>query len=335
MTPPGPLSFAPNPGRATADSRCEAPFGNGKNPSGIGKTRTPHADPSRVGRVPLWIPLALLLVLIGLAVRRIQADIRGSGFATVDTDEIFAEFDAPWIDPRWRVELSAKIAERPAFAPDAGRTVQAILEDVAQLSFVEQAASARVRWPDAVEFYVQLRQPIACVQVGQKFLTVDRQGVLLSGTWTAPPYVSSGFLPVIGPNDGSFDDWVAGMRLVERHHLAGLAIAGSMWEHFEPKARESLGRSLIDATAAEHTGPAEPGAKILLEGPRTIWFGRSPRDDSEGGLPNALKWQHLALALGVTDETGRDWSLIDLRWDEPELVFNEPAPAGAEPAASK
>ncbi len=261
--------------------------------------------------------------------------MRGSGFAKVDTDSVHAELDAPWVDPRWQVELSSRIAQLPDFSPDSGRMVADILTLVRDLSFVEEATGARVRWPDAVEFWVQLRQPIACVQVGRKFLPVDADGTLLSGTWTAPPYVSSGFLPVIGPNDGCFDEWVPGMQLVEQRHLDALAIAESMWEELEPKAREALGRSLIDATRAEFAGPDEPGAKIVLEGPRTLWFGRSPRQVSDGELPSRAKWQHLALAMGVTDEADREWSLIDLRWDEPELVFTEVVPPSAEPTAAE
>ena len=125
------------------------------------------------------------------------------------------------------------------------------------------------------------------------------------------------------------------MQLVEQRHLDALSIADSMWKELEPKAREALGRSLIDATRAGLAGPDEPGAEIVLEGPRTLWFGRSPRQASDGELPSRAKWQHLALAIGATDEADREWSLIDLRWDEPELVFTDVVPSAAEPAASE
>ena len=119
------------------------------------------------------------------------------------------------------------------------------------------------------------------------------------------------------------------MRLVEERHLDALSIAASFWSELEPDARRALGRILVDASTAADAGPDEPGARIRLEGPRTIWFGRSPRAENPGELPSAVKWQNLALALEATDRAGRAWDLVDLRWDEPELVFADAAGGSA------
>ena len=275
----------------------------------------------KAGRVPLWIPLGIVVLGMALGVARLSERVARAEYARVQTQRVQAVFDAPWADPRWRVELDGRIAAHAPFAPDDGSAVRALLADVQRLSFVGDVARPRVVWPDGVEFWVRLRKPVACVQVGVKYLPVAEDGTLLSGAWTAPPRSGSGYLPVIGPNDGSFDGWEPAMRLVEERHLDALAIARSLWERLPPSSREGLGRTLIDASRARATSVAEPGARILLEGDRTIWFGRSPESDAPGELPAAVKWQHVELALRLLDE-GRpdgDWALLDVRWDDPEM----------------
>ncbi len=277
------------------------------------------------------MPLVLILGLLGLGLVALREAMDQSGYARVETAEMQVEGTPVWADPRWELELGDALAGLAPFDPDEAEPQRELLAVLGDLSFVAQVGEARVVWPDGVEVELELRRPLACVRIDNGYLAVDETGTVLAGEWTAPPFARSAFLPVIGPNDGSFDGWRPGMELVEQRHLDGLSIALSMWSDLEAVARRGLGRCLIDATRARQAGPREPGALLLLEGGREIHWGRSPNQDEPGELPVAIKWGHVERGLEILrgEETDDDWVVLDARWDEPVLKAERDEDDGA------
>ncbi|MEM7517744.1 MAG: hypothetical protein AAF368_12590, partial [Planctomycetota bacterium] len=96
--------------------------------------------------------------------------------------------------------------------------------------------------------------------------------------------------------------------------LDGLSVVESMENFLSEADRHRLGRVRIDARLARRAAPKIPGVVIDLESRRRIWFGRAPAQDAPGEVRPERKWNTFSLALEEL-ERGRDWSLIDLRWD--------------------
>jgi len=155
---------------------------------------------------------------------------------------------------------------------------------------------------------------------------VAGDGVVLDGGWDSPPRLGAAFLPRIGRADDALlararpGDWLA-----EPEHRAALDVALSMAEHLSEEERAALGRVAIDASGVSHTSVDEPGVRLELEGGRVALFGRAPSAGEPGELSAARKWRSLARALDVyrADPT-RDWELVDLRWDRPDLALRGP-----------
>ncbi len=277
-----------------------------------------------------WAAAAALAVLVGDALADRLARRR---YELVETNRVHLDAPSRWVDPRWRTELAALLAAQPPFAADDAAGREELVARVAALSFVREVGAVRVAWPDGVSVPVRLRQPVACIKVGERFQPVAADGTLLSGSWPAPPRVGAGWLPVIGPNDGSFDRARAGQVLAEPRHVDALAVALSMRAHFGPRDLAALGRVAIDATRARVASVEEPGVRLLLEDERLVLFGRAPNADAPGELPERAKWTSLARGLALlalpaegatADERAeRDWALLDVRWDTPELALRE------------
>jgi hypothetical protein len=275
----------------------------------------------RLGRVPLWLPLGLVCALAILLRAYQQRRVSETGYELVDTAAVLPQFEQPWADARWGPELAARVAQLAPFAPTDAAAVEGLLHCVRGLSFVRQVRAPRVLWPGGLELQVELRRPVACVQVAGRYFAVDAEGMVLSGFWSTPPYFGFHALPVIGPNDGALSDFQPGLQLIETRHLDALDVARSLWEELEPKAIERLGRCLIDASDGRSGDLATGGVRILLEDQRVVLFGRAPVAAGPGELPSRLKWQHFARGLALLDRAGEhsDWALLDVRWDEPEV----------------
>ena len=244
------------------------------------------------------------------------------------------------IDPRWAEELTARLARQPGFASGDAAAREALRLDLEELSFVRvvslrQQPAAEDTGTGGLIVDLELRTPVACVPVGRSFMALDAEGVLLSGLWPAPPRFGAGPLPVIGPladAGGLFLRARPGDWLAEEEHTDALAAVLSMRAHLTEAERRSLGRVLIDAQSARRVSISEPGIQLALEERRLILFGRSPFTEEPGELDAARKWDSVRSAVRLLDDPDRDWDLVDVRWDRPEIVMREPLVALATPA---
>ena len=275
-------------------------------------------------------PLAFAgLLLAGWLVgRHLEQRAGDAGYALVETDRFaFQVGDAApgwetWIDPRWEQLLADRLAMVGDFPADDPAGPRAVAEALAELSFVEAFEAPRVLWPDGLEVPLRLRRPVACVAWRGSFfpVAVDRpaggppRGVLLPGGGSTPPAFGGGFLPVLG----GLGEGLEGVWLEDPALVAALSVADSLWHHLPPDAHERLGRVVIDASRDHLASLDEPGTRLELEGGRLVWWGRSPAQGAAGELPAATKWANLAEALALLDEV--DWTLVDLRWDQPDIL---------------
>lgn len=283
----------------------------------------------RAAAAATWLSLALCAVAALWLVADLERRVEAEGFQLVDPSRIRSLGDETWFDPRWRTELELALTGLAPFETGDRDARRHLIETALSLSFAAEVTEPVVVWPDGLSLDVRPYVPVACVMRGDSFLAVAPDGTLLSGEWPTPPRRDGGWLPVIGPNDGSFDRALPGDVLTERHHLDALAVARSLWEHLDATAEKRLGRILIDARRAPYTAPEEPGIVLRLEDARDVCFGRSPDTTEPGELPVATKWRHLSEALAyLADGDPRDeWVLLDARWDRAEVVLSERAEA--------
>jgi hypothetical protein len=222
----------------------------------------------------------------------------------------------------WQAWLARSLAALPppsSLDPAAAEDIAAV---VARVPFVAEVRAAEVVWPDGVELEVRLRRPVACVMVGSEYAAVASDGAVLPGTWSAPPWVGHGHLPVIGPNDGAFDALRPGDRLKQMRHLDGLAVAVSMRAGLAREDFETMGPALIDASGARRASVSDPGVLLKLDGRKLVFFGRAPDTREPGELPAEFKWAALSRALAETRRgPERDWSVLDVRWDVPAIQW--------------
>jgi hypothetical protein len=274
--------------------------------------------------LPPWIPLLLLIAPLWWLVRHGDEAAAREGFGWLDPAAVELDFPAPWVDPAWEDQVFATIADFGSVRLDDGAGLRALGARLAALPFVAETDHPRVVWPAGIEFPLRLRRPVACVGQHANFVPVDREGVLLGGEFRAPPRVEQGYLPVLGPVDQRTAALRPGDRLSDPEDLDALAIAEALGRHLAPEDLARLGRIVIDARRAPLSSATEPGALLLLEGRRTVAFGRSPRIDHPGELALETKCAHLARALEqLHGAAPRDWSGLDVRWDTPAYVDRE------------
>lgn len=279
--------------------------------------RAPRA--SRSGRVPTALLLGLLLLGFAWFVGRIDSAVRAAGHHDVDTRRVrIAGRD--WVPRDWEERIAARLT---ALGPIEAREREALeraAAEIAAMPFVAHVGDVSTVWPDGLCVDVVLRRPRACVRVGELYLCVAEDGVVLPGAWPLPPDTGSGRLPVLGPFDWPTDELLPGDRLDSAEVEDGLAIATSLFEHLGPDVQDRLGIVLIDAREARAASVDNPGAQLFLEGRRVVLFGRAPNADAPGELPVAQKWRHLEAALELLDgPAGEDWDLLDARWDQAVL----------------
>lgn len=259
------------------------------------------------------------------AAANLQESADSAGFTVVDPSRVTLELPAgtEGLPAEWSRIVAYRLSllgEMTTQDPELGERVA---EEMADLPFVIELGEPRVIWPDGVEVPMRLREPVACICIGEDYLPVSSDGVVLPGLRSSPPDYGRGLLPVIGPVDGRFLPYRPGDRLEQERDLDAIAVAISMRAELSPGDLHWLGPVVIDATHSQATAVGEPGTRLRLEDGRSVFFGRSPRANAPGELPAELKWRHLmeAMALLGEEEYGRpkDWDLVDLRWDVPTL----------------
>jgi len=258
-------------------------------------------------------------VAFWIAQRQIGSRAASADFKSIQTDRARLDPGVEWVDPRWEPELRTRLAAHADFAPDDGVARARLAEELLGLSFVAEVGLPEVVWPDGLRLDLRMRQPVACVPVGQSFYPVARDGTLLSGVWGAPPPIGPGHLPVLGPLDGACDDLRPGDVLEREERWAALATAASLLDHLDDADLASLGRATIDASRAALSSAEEPGTRVYLEGSRVVLFGRAANTGEPGELPVDKKWSSLSGALALLRAGELDWDLVDVRWDQPEL----------------
>ena len=267
-----------------------------------------------------------LLLCLGLAIGvwlmgGLETRVAQSGFSEIRTNQARLDNGSTWVDRRWEGELAqrlARIGDKDAADPSARRQ---IVDEIAALSFIEATGTPEILWPDGLRVPVLFENPVACIAVGEVFYSVAPDGTVLSGSWDSPPRIGAGWLPRIGPVGAQYPGAFPGEKLDGEAELDAISIAMSMWFHLSDSDLESLGRVVIDSTAGRDTGPLVPGARIYLERGRSVWFGRPPRMDAPGSLPEETKWANLSKALAClrSDQADCDWDWVDLRWDLAEM----------------
>lgn len=299
--------------------------------------------------MPVWIVLGIFASSSLWFVDGLTEAVHAAGFERIDPRSSKLEVQAGYVDPRWNEILAGRLATLPEIGVEDRAGINAIAHAVATLPFVAEVGEPRVLWPDGLDLPVRMRIPAACVMQGSEYLAVAEDGTILPGRTSTPPFVDTGlgrdgFLPVLGPNDGSFDDAVPGERLTQNRHLDALAVAISMRSALTPEEFKLLGPPLIDATESRRASVEIPGVVILLDGRREVYFGRAPNAGLPGERPSTSKWAdlkraiHLLPGLGTdaVPPTSHDWSFLDVRWDTPDITWRstpEEAAAAAEAEA--
>lgn len=294
----------------------------------------------RSGRVPAWVPLALLFVGLFAGLAALQGNAREFGLARVDTTRYRLQSGNQWLSPAWIEELERiliRVREIPADDPKA---IRAFVEEVRALPFVAEVGAPEVQWPDGLALPIRLHEPVACIPTGTRdYLPVAADGTVLGGYAFAPHEAYGGWLPTLGPH-GAALDLIPGDVLTLPAHRAGLDVATSMWGHLRVDDLRRLGRILIDASTPDApvfdrvSGSATPrrlpgGTILALEDGRRVYFGRPPKPLFDGELPIAMKWGHIRRALGDRapgsegEPSGEPWALLDARFDQPIFLSRE------------
>lgn len=259
---------------------------------------------------------ALAVVALDLSVREVRGRVVASGYTTIDARRVGLEGTPGWVVPGWEELLAARLAYLGPISTLDERGVEALASEVEALPFVRSVGTPRVIWPDGLELELELRDPVACVRSGGLFLPVAADGMVLPGSFSRPPDSPRGYLPVVGL--GELEGAGPGDRLELEHHLDALSVAESLLQHLPADVNRRMGPVVIDTARAAEASVSEPGTRLLLEDRRLVLFGRPPAQRAAGELPAALKWSHLARGIAEL-VAGRDWDLLDVRWDRAEL----------------
>ncbi len=307
------------------------------------------SDGPRSGRVPTWIPLALLFAGLFAGLAALQGNAREFGLARVDTTRYRLQSGSQWLSPAWLEELERVLVRIREIPADDPKQIRAFVDEVRALPFVAEVGTPEVQWPDGLALPIRLYEPVACIPTGTRdYLPVAADGTVLGGYAFAPHEAYGGWLPTLGPH-GAAPDVIPGDTLTLPAHLAGLEIATSMWGHLQVDDLRRLGRIFVDASRPDapvfdrSPGSSTPrrlpgGAILALEDGRRVYFGRPPKPLFDGELPIAMKWDHIRRAVGdrIPGEAGASgqgptepWALLDARFDEPIYLTREEVEAFA------
>jgi hypothetical protein len=278
----------------------------------------------------VWLVIALLVGGTSWLVNRLTESAQLAGYTDLDPARIAFELPAgtEGLPQNWSAIVATRIVRLGQLSTLDEDGIEAIVAEVEALPFVIEVGEARVDWPDGLRLSIRLREPVACICIGEDYLPVASDGVVLPGHRATPPDYGRGILPVIGPLDEDFRDARPGDVLSQKRHLDALSVAVSMRKHLSRGDLDLLGPLVIDASLAQAVAIDQPGTRLFLEGGRTVFFGRPPSYGAPGELPVQKKWTHLMEAVdglqcdvAAADEAGEwwDWDLVDIRWDIPTV----------------
>jgi len=278
--------------------------------------------------------IAVALVAAAWLLWVLESEVDASDFTRVETARVRLDAGATAVDPRWEALVRERLACIAPFASDDAGGQALVEQELRALPFVRSVGSAEVVWPDGLRVSLELRAPIACVKIGAEFWTIANDGMLLPGSWPAPPRYGPGWLPELALDAHELEGRAPGEILWSDAVADSLSVASSMWAELESEDLARLGRALIDARKARRASAEEPGTVIYLERSRRVLFGRAPSTHEPGELPAATKWLHVANSLlclpagpplaeggAPTARPGEvDWELVEVRWDHPAML---------------
>ncbi len=277
----------------------------------------------RRGATPVWLICVLLAAGASWLITNLNRSAEAAGYTILDPSRVSLELDwgTSGLPPEWSKIVAFRLSRLGDVSTLDAELVQTVQEELRNLPFVREVGEARVAWPDGLDVQVRMREPVACVCLGEDYLPVSSDGVVLPGHRFTPPDFGRGLLPVIGPLDRAFLDVRAGDVLQESRHLDALSVALSMRVHLSQRQLNLIGPVVIDANEAARAAVDEPGIRLRLEEGRTVFFGRAPRAGAPGELPEELKWSNLMQAMATLEGGAEwsDWDLLDIRWDTPTL----------------
>ncbi|MDF1836639.1 MAG: hypothetical protein P1V35_02120, partial [Planctomycetota bacterium] len=263
-------------------------------------------------------PMVFLSVGFVWVLNSLQMSAREKGVGICEVTRVRLHHEPLYFGDAWQRRLERILRRRESVDLSDPAAVASLKGELAQLSFVEEVGEPEVVWPDGLVVPLRLREPAACIRVGDDFLPVADDGMVLAGYSYAPHEVYGAWLPILGPSDRlmraglpSPGDFIQDAALLD-----ALKVAGSMQRNLIPSEQKLLGRIVIDAS--QELGPSglPGGVRIDLEGKRRILFGRPPGGDFPGELPASTKWLAIARALNVEGGVP-EWDVLDVRWDEP------------------
>ncbi|MCP3917743.1 MAG: hypothetical protein GY711_19540 [bacterium] len=277
------------------------------------------ANPKRA-RVPAWIPLGIALAGFLWLLTSLSRDAQGRGVASVDASCYRLHSGAQWVSEAWRNRIERVLVRAGRIPAGDREAIGELARDLAQLSFVAEVGEPEVIWPDGLSLPIRLREPVACVGVGEDFLPVAVDGTVLAGYSYAPHEAYGGWLPVLGPAGIVYETMnplQPGDVLDDPRHVDALAVAASMNQYLGTTDRRALGRVLIDASRKLGPDSLPGGVRLDLEGARRILFGRPPGGDFPGELRERDKWENVSEGLARL-AAGEAWEVFDVRWDVPD-----------------
>lgn len=276
---------------------------------------------SRSGRVPTWLVLSLGAAALFCGVELLGERLYAQGYTHVDMHCVKIEVltEEFYVPPEWSEFVAVRTADLGHLSVDDPEEVAQVVEALKELPFIRSVGEPRVIWPNGIEVEVRLRRPVACISIGSGFRLVSEDGVVLPGFSVSPPHDGVAPFPLVAWDD-SLGDLAAGDLFPLDKHFAAVSVALSMQDCLKAdEDRSLLGSIRIDADRADLASVEEPGVRIYLEGSREVWFGRSLLGKTPGEMPAEEKWRHLVRHLREPSEGGREWAVLDVRFDRAQV----------------
>jgi len=276
---------------------------------------------SRSGRVLAWVVLLLGAGAFFIGAELVGERLYAEGHFEVEKSRVKIRGSAPdtYVPDGWSEFVAAHLSTlEPVFVDDPDGVVR-VVDKLESLSLFRSVGAHSLIWPDGIKVEVRLRRIVACVKTSGVFLPVSEDGVILPGRFVSPMSDGVGPVPLIAW-DESLRNLRMGDYLSHERHFDALSVALSMQVHLPPEVRESLGSILIDAEEVELASVTNPGVVLYLSERRAVLWGRPPLMGHSGELPEEIKWDHLVEHLRVAALGGREWEVLDIRWDRAEVL---------------
>lgn len=279
-----------------------------------------HAISQR-GRVPTWLILSLGAAALFIGAEMLGERMYEEGRFEIELDRVLieSESEGAFIPGAWSEYVAARLSELERVFSDDPEAAARVAKELESLPMIRSVEATRVVIPDGLEIEVRLRRVVACVKTGEGFLPVSEDGVILPGFSVFPMSDGVGEAPLIAW-DESLKDLRVGEELSLEQHFDALSVAVSMQKHLSPKVRASLGAIRIDASGAALASVTQPGVVVYLPERRAALFGRPPLHEYAGELPEEQKWEHLSRHLLELPSEGREWEVLDIRWDDADVL---------------